>query len=81
MKRMRARWASCGGVRGIQPLEEGDEVVALSVVVTDAKLLVAGENGIGKRTGFEEYRAQSRGGKGIITMRRPTKKPAESSAR
>ncbi len=57
-----------GGVRGIS-LEKEDEVVALSVVVPDAKLLVAGENGIGKRTGFEEYRAQSRGGKGIITMK------------
>src|SRR5262249_25719212 len=32
-------------------------------------LLVAGENGIGKRTPFDEYRAQSRGGKGIITMK------------
>jgi DNA gyrase subunit A len=32
-------------------------------------LLVAGENGIGKRTDFEEYRVQSRGGKGIITMK------------
>jgi DNA gyrase subunit A len=32
-------------------------------------LLVAGENGIGKRTKFEEYRIQSRGGKGVITMK------------
>jgi len=37
--------------------------------VPDATLLVAGENGIGKRTGFDEYRVQSRGGKGIITMK------------
>ena len=43
--------------------------MALAVVVPDATLLVAGENGIGKRTDFEEYRAQSRGGKGIITMK------------
>jgi DNA gyrase subunit A len=57
-----------GGVRGIR-LYKGDAVVALSVVVPDAKLLVAGENGIGKRTDFEEYRVQSRGGKGIITMK------------
>ncbi len=57
-----------GGVRGIT-LEKGDEVVALAVVVPDAALLVAGENGIGKRTDFEEYRIQSRGGKGIITMK------------
>ena len=37
--------------------------------MTDATLLVAGENGIGKRTSFDEYRIQSRGGKGIITMK------------
>jgi DNA gyrase subunit A len=39
------------------------------VVVPNATLLVAGETGIGKRTGFDEYRGQTRGGKGIITMK------------
>src|SRR6266478_600631 len=67
-----------GGVRGIT-LEKDDAVVALAVVVKDATLLVAGENGIGKRTPFDMvnpdgtvepvYRLQSRGGKGIITMK------------
>jgi DNA gyrase subunit A len=38
-------------------------------VSKDAMLLVAGENGLGKRTGFDEYRIQSRGGKGVITMK------------
>ncbi|MDD2708003.1 MAG: DNA gyrase subunit A [Verrucomicrobiae bacterium] len=56
------------GVRGIS-LEKGDAVVALAVVDSNATLLVAGENAIGKRTSFEEYRRQSRGGKGIITMK------------
>ncbi|MEK7686743.1 MAG: DNA gyrase subunit A [Verrucomicrobiota bacterium] len=56
------------GVRGIS-LDKGDAVVALAIVVQDATLLVAGENGIGKRTGFGEYRLQSRGGKGVITMK------------
>ena len=56
------------GVRGIN-LEKDDHVVALAVVDSSATLLVAGENGIGKRTVFEEYRLQSRGGKGIITMK------------
>lgn len=56
------------GVRGIS-LDKGDAVVALAIVVPDATLLVAGENGIGKRTGFGEYRLQSRGGKGVITMK------------
>lgn len=56
------------GVWGIRP-EIDDEVIAIAQVLPDATLLVAGENGIGKRTGFDEYRIQSRGGKGIITMR------------
>jgi DNA gyrase subunit A len=65
---VRSMGRSAAGVRGIK-LEKRDEVVALAIVVPDAKLLVAGENGIGKRTDFDEYRAQSRGGKGIITMK------------
>ncbi|MCE0482787.1 MAG: DNA gyrase subunit A [Methylacidiphilales bacterium] len=56
------------GVRGIS-LEKDDMVVALAIVDMGATLLVAGENGIGKRTAFDEYRVQSRGGKGIITMK------------
>ena len=66
------------GVRGIF-LDPKDAVVALALVVKDATLLVVGENGIGKRTPFDMtledgtveqvYRLQSRGGKGIITMK------------
>ncbi|MBP8261622.1 MAG: DNA gyrase subunit A [Verrucomicrobia bacterium] len=56
------------GVKGIA-LERGDAVVALAVVEPGATLLVAGTNGIGKRTDFDAYRIQSRGGKGIITMK------------
>ncbi len=75
---VRAMGRPAAGVRGIS-LEKGDAVVALAVVVRDATLLVAGENGIGKRTPFDMvledgtvepvYRLQSRGGKGIITMK------------
>jgi DNA gyrase subunit A len=75
---VRAMGRPAGGVRGIN-LEKSDAVVALAVVVRDATLLVAGENGIGKRTPFDMvledgtvepvYRLQSRGGKGIITMK------------
>jgi DNA gyrase subunit A len=56
------------GVWGIRP-EKGDLVVAIAIVNPNAMLLVAGENGIGKRTPFDDYRRQSRGGKGIITMK------------
>jgi DNA gyrase subunit A len=56
------------GVWGIRP-GKGDHVVAIAIVDPNAMLLVAGENGIGKRTAFDDYRRQSRGGKGIITMK------------
>jgi DNA gyrase subunit A len=65
---VRSMGRAAAGVRGIN-LEPSDAVVALAVAVSDATLLVAGENGIGKRTDFAEYRPQSRGGKGIITMK------------
>ncbi len=65
---VRSMGRPAAGVRGIT-LEPQDAVVALAVVEPSATLLVAGENGIGKRTSFEEYRVQSRGGKGIITMK------------
>ncbi|MCW5553818.1 MAG: DNA gyrase subunit A [Verrucomicrobiae bacterium] len=73
---VRSMGRNAAGVKGIT-LEKDDAVVALAVVVPDAALLVAGENGIGKRTSFDEYlvqgesgtRRQSRGGKGRITMK------------
>jgi DNA gyrase subunit A len=59
---------STAGVMGIRP-GEGDFVIGLALVTEGSTLLVASENGIGKRTTFEDYRKQSRGGKGIITMK------------
>jgi DNA gyrase subunit A len=56
------------GVWGLRP-DKNDHVVAIAIVDPSAMLLVAGENGIGKRTPFDDYRLQSRGGKGIITMK------------
>ena len=65
---VRTMGRAAAGVRGIR-LGKDDHVVALSIVSVDATLLVAGENGIGKRTVFDGYRVQSRGGKGIKTMK------------
>ena len=65
---VRSMGRSAGGVKGIT-LDKDDAVVALSIVDLTATLLVAGAHGIGKRTAFDEYRVQSRGGKGIITMK------------
>jgi DNA gyrase subunit A len=55
-------------VSGIKPVGD-DVVVGLALVSDDSRLLVASANGIGKRTPFADYRAQTRGGKGIITMK------------
>jgi DNA gyrase subunit A len=65
---LRDQGRSTVGVWGIRP-DKGDIVVAAAIVSPDCTLLVAGENGIGKRTPFDDYRVQSRGGKGIITMK------------
>ena len=56
------------GVWGIRPAK-GDFVIGAALVVADTTLLVAGANGVGKRTEFDEYRLQGRGDKGIITMK------------
>ncbi|MDA8121210.1 MAG: DNA gyrase subunit A [Deltaproteobacteria bacterium] len=56
------------GVRGID-LEEGDAVVGMEILHPEGTLLTVTENGFGKRTAIGEYRVQSRGGKGVITLK------------
>lgn len=56
------------GVRGIR-LAEGDEAKAMEVVNPDGTLLICGLNGQGKRTKFDEYPVQKRGGSGVIAAR------------
>jgi DNA gyrase subunit A len=58
------------GVRGMM-LEKGDEIIGMEVVsdATASTLVTITETGYGKRTSLAEYRVQSRGGKGIITIK------------
>ena len=61
------------GVRGIN-LSEGEHVVSMVVLTgTDRAVLTISENGYGKRSQLDEYRVQSRGGKGIYTMKTTAK--------
>ncbi|CAK0744712.1 DNA gyrase subunit A [Gammaproteobacteria bacterium] len=55
------------GVRGIR-LNDDSQVIALRVSNLGSVLTVT-VNGYGKRTPLEEYRPQSRGGKGLISIR------------
>lgn len=52
------------GVRGMN-LGDGDEVVAMQLNTQGDYLLVASENGMGKRTAMSEFVVQNRGGKGV----------------
>lgn len=67
---VRAMGRSATGVRGIS-LRPGDSVVAGVVVPKEDRqeLLTVSSGGYGKRTALSQFRAQSRGGMGVITMR------------
>jgi DNA gyrase subunit A len=54
-----------GGIR----LKQDDEVVSVDILDEDTTLLTVTEKGYGKRTKSSEYRLQSRGGKGIFTIK------------
>ena len=57
------------GVKGIA-LVPGDQLVGMVVIKREATLLVVTEKGLGKCSEVSEYRAQKRGGKGILTLNR-----------
>lgn len=67
---VRSMGRTARGVIGMD-LEVNDSVVAIEVLNTSGpfEILTVTESGFGKRTPVNEYRAQSRGGKGIITMK------------
>jgi DNA gyrase subunit A len=56
------------GVKGIE-LQESDAVVSMAVVEPEGTLLTVTDLGFGKRSHIDEYRLQSRGGKGIINVK------------
>lgn len=59
------------GVIGIR-LDSEDCVIGMESIVEgnkNATLLAITENGFGKRTELDEYRVQTRGGKGVTTYK------------
>ena len=59
------------GVRGINLSDKNDKVVDMVVIknTNDATVLALAEQGYGKRSLVEDYREQTRGGKGVITLK------------
>ncbi|MCI0620436.1 MAG: DNA gyrase subunit A [Acidobacteria bacterium] len=56
------------GVKGIE-LAGNDYLVGMTVSADEGMILSVTENGYGKRTLVNQYRAQSRGGKGVINVK------------
>ena len=67
---VRAMGRTARGVRGIR-LEDDDRVAGLAAIDGEAHdwVLTVTENGYGKRTNLDEYRVQSRNGKGLIDIK------------
>ena len=66
---VRASGRKTMGVRGIRLSSKEDYVVGMLIVKREGTILVATEKGYGKRTDIIQYRTQTRGGKGVLTMR------------
>ena len=69
---VRATGRRTKGVRGITIGTE-DEVIGMLVLKNDGHVLVASENGYGKKSPTTEYRIQQRSGKGVYTLKKTEK--------
>ncbi|MBK1673624.1 DNA gyrase subunit A [Ectothiorhodospira shaposhnikovii] len=63
---VRAMGRTASGVRGVK-LNEGQQVISL-IIVDQGTILVATENGYGKRTPPEDFPLHGRGGQGVIAI-------------
>src|ERR1700758_3849516 len=70
---LRPMGRATSGVQGMR-FNEDDALLSLNVVVEGTFLLVATSGGYAKRTAIEEYTAQGRGGKGILTIQYDTRR-------
>ena len=66
---IRASGRKTMGVKGITLSSKEDYVIGMLVIRREGTILVATEKGMGKRTDVIQYRTQTRGGKGVMTMR------------
>ncbi|TDJ27219.1 MAG: DNA gyrase subunit A [Gammaproteobacteria bacterium] len=64
---VRSMGRTAAGVRGLRLGGPDDEVIALSIPDNNV-VLIATENGYGKRTPLEEFPVQGRGGQGVIAI-------------
>ena len=65
---VRSMGRSTRGVKGIN-LQEMDSIVGMDTMDPKGQVLVVSELGFGKRTSVDQYRMQSRAGKGLINLK------------
>ncbi len=70
---LRPMGRATSGVQGMR-FNTDDDLLSLNVVREGTYLLVATAGGYAKRTAIEEYTAQGRGGKGILTIQYDTRR-------
>lgn len=80
MNNVRAMGRTTRGVKAIT-LREEDYVVGMAIPIEGCDLLTITEEGYGRRTAIEEYRLQSRGGKGSINYKVDEKRGAVAGMR
>ena len=68
-KDVRPMMRASRGVTGMRFGEEDDYAIGMEVISGEGTVFSVCENGYGKRTSLSEYRQQSRGGKGIFTIK------------
>ena len=65
-KDVRTMGRTAAGVRGIKV--DGDTKVNALIIIGEGKVLMATENGFGKRTDIDQFSLQKRGGMGVIAI-------------
>jgi DNA gyrase subunit A len=68
---LRPMGRATGGVTGMRFKKSGDYLEAIEVCDPAARLLIAREDGVGKRTPFSDYRLTRRGGTGVKAIDLP----------
>lgn len=65
---VRAMGRTARGVRGIK-LKPAEKMISLIIPEENGQILIASENGYGKRTRIDEFSVIGRGGQGVIAMK------------
>ena len=66
---VRSQGRNTRGVTGMRFKNKGDYLVGAAVATPQDQVLAISERGLGKRSAVEDYRMQTRGGTGVITLK------------